>query len=45
MYDTEFKNLLAVAQSLQMPAPTHFWLIPVLHRLADIAERLEVRVE
>lgn len=26
-----------------VPEPKHFWLVPILHRLADIAERLEVR--
>lgn len=30
------------AQGNSIPEPKHFWLVPVLHRLADIAERLEV---
>ncbi|CAM9754611.1 unnamed protein product, partial [Ectocarpus sp. 8 AP-2014] len=29
------------AQGNSIPEPKHFWLVPVLHRLADIAERLE----
>eukprot|EP00752_Nemacystus_decipiens_P017886 g16035.t1 len=47
---TEFKGLLGEAAksasvpgstNSYVPEPKHFWLVPILHRLADIAERLE----
>ncbi|CAM9607807.1 unnamed protein product, partial [Scytosiphon promiscuus] len=46
-FATEFQALLAEAvksisvQGTPIPEPKHFWLVPILHRLASIAEFFE----